>query len=365
MIQRTINVAVKERPYSVYVGNDMLALLGPTMREQGVKDDVAVITDATVASLYLDPLVKHLRHYGFRTLTIVIPPGERQKSIARSTKIFTSMIEEGFGRSATVLALGGGVIGDLSGFIAATYHRGVALVQVPTTLLAQVASSIGGKVAVNHPLGKNMIGGFYQPRFVWTDMSVLGTLPLREITCGLGEIVKYGVIVDAPFFEWLEQNVDKVLGIDNEAVMHVQATCSGIKARITSEDEKETGIRVVLNFGHTIGHALEAAGGYRLIKHGEGVLLGMIAESHIARELGMLSTEAHDRIVALIRRIPLKCSVSRLRPRDIIDAMSRDKKTVSGKKRFVLPDRVGHVEVVENVDPSLIRESIKRILKKG
>jgi 3-dehydroquinate synthase len=271
------------------------------------------------------------------------------------------MLKKRIPRTSTIIALGGGVIGDLVGFVAATYQRGIRLVQVPTTLLAQVDSSIGGKVGVNHPLGKNMIGAFHQPAFVWMDTDYLKTLPDREIICGIGEVVKYGIIRDAELFEFLELHLEEILRLDIESIMHVQAQCAAIKAEIVSLDEKESGVRIVLNCGHTIGHGLESAGHYKLLKHGEAILLGMIAESYIAKEMSLLTPDAYERIVSLVRRVPLKAKLTSLKMTDIINAMSRDKKRVAKKIRFVFPIKIGEVKVVDDVDPKLIQSAVKEI----
>ena len=237
------------------------------------------------------------------------------------------------------------------------------MLQAPTTLLSQVDSSIGGKVAVNHPLGKNMIGAFYQPRFVWVDIDYLKTLPPREVVCGLGEVVKYGISLDADLFTYLEGNLESVLKLERDAVMHVQGRCCELKAHIVAKDERETGLRMVLNCGHTIGHALEAAGNFRVLKHGEAVLLGMIAESFIAREMSILAADAHRRIVDFIRRIPLKARWSSIAPARILSALKRDKKSADGKTRFVLPIRLGEVQVVDSVEATLIQSSLKYIAR--
>ncbi len=363
MVRRQIVVPLGDRTYPIYVGAGMTALFAPTCRQHNIAPRVVIISDTNVGTRYLRALEKNLLHFRFQVTSLVIPPGERQKSLQRANQIFTRMLAEGVGRKSAVIALGGGVIGDLAGFVAAVYHRGVQFIQVPTTLLSQVDSSVGGKVAVNHPLGKNMIGAFYQPAFVWTDIGYLKTLPEREISCGLGEIIKYGVIWDAELFGFLEANLDPIVALDQESVMHVQARCCEIKAHIVSQDERESGVRMVLNFGHTIGHALETAGKYRTVKHGEAVLLGMAAESFLAREMGMIDAPTHGRIESLIARVPLKCNLSRLEPSAILRAMSRDKKSVSGKNRFLLPTRIGEVRVVENVDRRLIQSALQRILK--
>jgi 3-dehydroquinate synthase len=363
VIHHRIEVELGDRSYPIYVGTGMVASFAPTCRQHGLANRIVIITDTNVAKLYLTPVAKHLHHFKFDVVSVVIPPGERQKSLRRAERVFSEMLKKGVGRTSAVIALGGGVVGDLAGFVAATYHRGVQFVQVPTTLLSQVDSSVGGKVAVNHPLGKNMIGAFYQPVFVWTDVDCLRTLPAREISCGLGEILKYGVIWDAELFEYLEANIDRLLRLEHDAVMHVQARCCEIKAHVTSNDEKETGLRMILNFGHTVGHALEAAGNYRTLKHGEAVLLGMMAESFIARQLELIDSATHERIAALVSRVPVQARFRVLKPKTVMDAMSRDKKTVSGKKRFVLPTRIGEVRVVEDVEPKLVRESLDLILR--
>ncbi|MGB2869265.1 MAG: 3-dehydroquinate synthase [Bacteroidota bacterium] len=363
MIHETIQVSLGDRTYPIYVGTDLNSLFASTCESHRIPKKVVVITDTTVAAQYLKPLLANLVHFKFEPASIVLPTGERQKSLRQANFAFTEMLKRGVGRTSAVVALGGGVIGDLAGFVAATYHRGVPLVQVPTTLLAQVDSSVGGKVAVNHALGKNMIGAFYQPKFVWIDASHLKTLPLREVVCGLGEIIKYGIVWDLDFFSYLEVRLDDLLRLDSQAVMHVQSRCCSIKAEIVSKDETESGLRTILNFGHTVGHALEAAGEYRLLKHGEAVLLGMVAESFIAREMGMVPGKVHQRIVDLVRRVPLKTRMTNLRAPVILRAMGRDKKSVEGINRFVLPTRIGEVRIVERVTPQHIRASLAYLKK--
>jgi 3-dehydroquinate synthase len=360
LIQRQIDVALGERSYPIYFGTGMTASFAPTCQQHGIPRQVVIITDTNVAKHYLDPLQKHLHHFEYDVSSIVIPPGESQKSLSRANALFTALLQRRTGRKATIIALGGGVVGDLAGFVAATYHRGVTLIQVPTTLLAQVDSSVGGKVAVNHPLGKNMIGAFYQPKFVWIDGETLRTLPPREVICGLAEVVKYGIIFDAEFFAYLEVNLDAVMNLDQAEVMRIQARCCELKARVVAEDERELGLRAVLNYGHTIGHALEAAGNYRALKHGEAVLLGMAAEAFIAQQMGLLSADVLERIEAFVSRIPLELKRDSLPPAKILDAVRRDKKTADGKTRFVLPVRLGEVRILEDVEPELIRSSLKR-----
>jgi 3-dehydroquinate synthase len=364
MIQRQIDVVLGERSYPIYAGADMISSFAPMCRQHGISDSIVVITDKDIASHHLKPLLRNLLHYKFKPTTIILPSGEKQKSLHRANIIFTEMLKKRIPRNSAVIALGGGVVGDLAGFVAATYQRGIRLVQVPTTLLAQVDSSIGGKVGVNHPLGKNMIGAFHQPAFVWMDTDYLKTLPPREVVCGFGEVLKYGVIQNAELFGFLESHLEKILRLDAEAVIYVQTQCAAIKAKVVSQDEKESGIRIILNCGHTIGHGLEFAGHYKLMKHGEAVLLGMIAESFIAKEMKLLDADSYERIVTLIRRVPMKVKLSSLRISDIVNAIGRDKKHVSAKLRFVLPIKIGEVKVVDDVAPTLIQKAVKEILKK-
>lgn len=363
MVRKEIRVDLGNRSYPIYFGSRMLSSFSSACNRHGIPKQGVIVSDHAVSRLYLKPLRRHLAQNGYDILSVVFPSGESQKSLQNATTAYTKMLKGGLGRRSVVFALGGGVIGDLAGFIAATYHRGIPLVQIPTTLLSQVDSSVGGKTAVNHPMGKNMIGAFYQPVFVWTDMDVLKTLPPREILCGLGEIVKYGVILDESLFSYLETNLEKILSLERETVMHVQERCCSIKAGLVSRDERESGERIVLNFGHTVGHALEAAGKYRILKHGEAVLLGMIAESFIARETGLIGSEVYERIVRLITRIPLRTRRASLKIPSILNSVSRDKKNVKGKTRFVLPAGIGVTRVVDEVPEKLIKAALTSMLR--
>ncbi|RPI06392.1 MAG: 3-dehydroquinate synthase [Ignavibacteriae bacterium] len=363
MIQRQIEVALGERTYPVYSGTDMVSSFAPMCRQHDVSDSLVLISDRNVASLHLQPLLRNLVHYKFQPRTIVLPPGETQKNIYRANSIFTELLKKKVPRNSTVIALGGGVVGDLAGFVAATYQRGIALIQVPTTLLAQVDSSIGGKVGVNHPLGKNMIGAFHQPVFVWADTDYLATLKPREVICGFGEVFKYGLIKDARLFEFMESHLEKILSLEQDAILHVQARCAAIKAEVVAQDEKEAGIRIILNCGHTIGHGLEFAGHYTLLKHGEAVLLGMAAESSIAHEMNLLDSDSYRRIMALLRRIPVKAKLKKLAVSDVLNALGRDKKRVGTKLRFVLPVGIGKVKVVDDVNTALIQKAVKNLMK--
>jgi 3-dehydroquinate synthase len=317
-----------------------------------------LITDSNVAGRHLKPILSALSSAGFEVLPIIIPPGERQKNLRRANAIFTQMIDRGIGRTSSVLAFGGGVVGDLAGFVAATFMRGIPIVQIPTTIIAQVDSAIGGKTAVNHPLGKNLIGAFHQPAFVWTDIAYLKTLAKREIVSGIGEIIKYAVIADEDLFAYLEQHMPDLLALDDEVVFHVLERCSEIKASVVAQDEREHDVRIILNFGHTVGHALEAAGKYRLLRHGEAVLLGMMAESMIARRLGLIDADLQERIFSLIRQVPMRASVDALPLEEILRAMGRDKKNAGSLVRFVLPKRIGEMQIVDGVHGKIVKESV-------
>jgi 3-dehydroquinate synthase len=345
MMQHELRVELGERSYPIYIGADILSQFAPTCRKHGIGDSVVIMTDANVAKQHLAPLVKNLLHYKFQPTTIIIPAGEAQKNLKRANAIYTELLKKKISRSTTIIALGGGVIGDLAGFVAATYQRGVKFIQVPTTLLAQVDSSIGGKVGVNHPLGKNMIGAFQQPQFVWMDADYLSTLPRRE------------------FFAYLKSHLDEVLNLQTDALLHVQMRCAAIKAEVVSRDERESGFRMILNCGHTIGHGLESAGHYRLLKHGEAILFGLLAETELACKIGLTTPDVVERIAALLHRVPMKVKLSSLKMNEILDAMGRDKKRDGAKLRFVLPTTIGETKVADSIDEKLIRAVVKNILQ--
>jgi 3-dehydroquinate synthase len=359
MIHFQQRVRLGDRSYPIYAGYGMLSLLTQALRRQNIRDQIVILTDERVAQHYLASVQRELHKGNYHGMSLIIPPGERQKNLARASGIYTAMISAGIGRESALLTLGGGVIGDLGGFIAATYLRGVDLIHVPTTLLAQVDSSIGGKVGVNHPLGKNSIGAFYQPKLVWSDAKYLQTLPDREIRCGLAEIVKYGIMSDQRLYSYLEANLERLLKLDQESILRVVSRCVEIKSDIVAQDERESGKRMWLNLGHTVGHALETVGKYRALKHGEAVLMGILAESSIAHEIGILSAKHLARIVNLVTRIPLPKTARGLNGRAVLKALGRDKKSLDGSNRFVLPRRIGNVKVVKNVDPSRILQSLK------
>ncbi len=355
-----IRVSVSSRPYDIIVGRRMAADLPKALQRLGVGSMVGVVTDTTVARRWLGPLKRLLTSQGYMIVPVVLGPGERRKSLRTVEDVAGRFLRAGMGRDSWLIALGGGVIGDLAGFVAATYQRGIAVVQMPTTLLAQVDSAVGGKVGVNHALGKNMIGSFHQPLLVWSDTASLRTLPTREVCSGLGEVIKYGVIRDRALFGWLERELPKVLARDPYALQHIVERSAAIKARVVAEDELEHGQRVILNHGHTVGHGLEAAADYQRLRHGEAVLLGMRIEAQIATWMGLLSEERRRRIVDLIDRVPVprpRLSLAR-----ILDHMGRDKKNRNGATRFVLPTAVGRVQVVDVLDPVLVVDAIRATL---
>lgn len=359
----TVQVDLPNGSYKIYIGTGTLDKLGEYLPFDK-KTRLFVITNDRVGPLYGNKLVESLQQYGYKTLYQQVPDGEEYKSFATAEELFTCAIKGGLDRGSAVIALGGGVIGDLAGFVAATYMRGIPLIQVPTTLLAQVDSSVGGKVAVNHPLGKNMIGSFYQPRLVFIDLQVLKTLDPREVSSGLAEVIKYGVIQERSFFNFLEENLAGIKALDLELLSAVVKKSCSIKGRIVEKDEKESGFRALLNFGHTIGHALEVMTDYRLYRHGEAVSMGMVAAAEIAVGRGLLTREEAKRLVKLLENAGLP-TVIPFGPDEIIPLLSRDKKAQGGRPRFVLPLGLGKAALFDDVGEAEIREAIEKCRKKG
>ena len=337
---QTLRVELGSRAYPVYIGSGLIArpeLLVPFI--QGGR--VAVVTNTTVAPLYLERLAASLTASGLDVVRVVLPDGEVYKNWETLNVIFDQLLEAHCDRKTTLIALGGGVIGDLAGFAAATYQRGVPFVQVPTTLLAQVDSSVGGKTAINHPSGKNMIGAFHQPLAVLADVSTLATLPERELRAGLAEVIKHGLIRDLGFFEWIEANIGQLLARNTEALVHAVRRSCEIKAEIVALDERETGPRALLNLGHTFGHAIETAMGYGAWLHGEAVAAGMVMAADLSHRLGSLGEDDVRRVVALLKRTGLPVTVSGIIAPRFIELMSLDKKAAAGRIRFILLDRLG------------------------
>jgi 3-dehydroquinate synthase len=327
------------------IGRHLLSLFSQQTR-------MMVITDRNVGKLYGDKVVESLIGAGYDFRIFQLPAGEMQKSLAAVAQLFDVLLMMGIDRSSAIIALGGGVVGDLVGFVAATFMRGIPFVHVPTSLLAQVDSSIGGKVGVNHPVVKNLVGIFYQPALVLADPQTLYTLPNEEYVAGLGEVVKYGMIHNAQLFSYLEQRHDAVLSLEPKALEFVIATCVSSKAEIVAADEREKGLRAVLNFGHTVAHALEAATGYSKFRHGEAVAIGLVCESRLAVRLGLLSRDAEDRLSALLLWLGLPIKQEQVAPEHLLHLMLLDKKVSSGKMRFALPKAIGEATIVEAVRAS-------------
>lgn len=339
---QTLTVQLSDRSYPIHIGAELIECAGALMQQAGLRGKVAVVTNPTVAQLYLDPLHESLSQAGFQAVPILLPDGEEHKNLPSLSILYDRLIAERFERKSCVLALGGGVVGDLAGFAAASYLRGVPYVQVPTTLLAQVDSSVGGKTGVNHDQGKNLIGAFYQPRLVVSDVAALRSLPRRELIAGLAEVIKYGVISDRYLFELLEQNLPGILALDGELLTKIVLRSCENKARVVEADEREEDYRAVLNFGHTIGHALEAATHYRRFLHGEAVGVGMAKAAALSAQLGFCDARSVERIVALIGQAGLPTELpADLALADLIQGMEVDKKAAGGKIKFVISEGLG------------------------
>jgi 3-dehydroquinate synthase len=325
------------------------------LKEMGFADKAVIITDPTVKKLYGRSLKQSLTSSGFKVVLLEVPEGEEQKSLETAGRLYNELTDFYAERTTPILALGGGVIGDLAGFVAATYLRGVPLVQIPTTLLAQGDSSIGGKVAVNHGLLKNKIGAFYQPRLVVADITTLKTLPDGELTDGLAEVIKYGIIRDRELFAYLERNLGRIKSLDTRALETIVFRSARIKARVVEKDERDFGLRNILNYGHTVGHAIESVSDFK-IRHGEAVTLGMLAEARISNRLGILDMNEVTRIKNLIAQAGLPIALPRLGVGRLILAMGHDKKVQHGKLRFILPRAIGDVFITDEVSQSLVEQ---------
>ena len=354
---QTVRVALAERAYPIHIGAGLLEradLLVPLLPQRRV----ALVTNHTVAPLYLDRVARSLEAAGIGSVRIVVPDGEAHKDWPTLNKVFDALLENRCDRKTAIVALGGGVIGDLAGFAAATYQRGVPFVQVPTTLLAQVDSSVGGKTAINHPLGKNMIGAFHQPLAVLADMDTLATLPPAELRAGLAEVIKHGAIRDAAFFDWLESNIDALLRLDRGALAYAVKRSVEIKAAVVAVDERETGLRALLNFGHTFGHAIEAGLGFGAWLHGEAVAAGMVMAADLSARLGMLDRADADRLSRLVARAGLPVAGPALGPARYLDLMAIDKKAEAGRIRFILLDRLGAARISDSVPPGTLQATL-------
>lgn len=353
----TVNVNLADRSYPIFIGDNLIensALVTPYLG----KGRVVIVTDDIVAPLYLQKV--KLLFTSYQGDEIVLPHGEAHKNLDAISHIYDKLLDGKFDRNTTLVALGGGVVGDITGFAAATYQRGINLIQIPTTLLAQVDSSVGGKTGVNHALGKNMIGAFYQPQCVITDTCVLTSLPTREIKAGLAEVLKYGLINNAPFFDRLAENSAKLIALDATCLSEAIKTCCEAKANIVAQDEKEAGIRVLLNLGHTFGHAIETASGYGTWLHGETVAMGIVMAADLSMRLGWIDQATARRIRAVLEQ---NFSLPVIPPADItveqyLDLMSSDKKAELGKIRFILLKSIGEAVIESDIDNQLLEATL-------
>lgn len=358
---QTVKVALfsseQDRSYPIYIGNALLEqvdLLLPYLPQKRV----AIVTNTTVAPLYLDQFRRALERHGICSVAIILPDGEDHKNWQTLNLIFDALLEQRCERKTTLIALGGGVIGDLTGFAAATYLRGVPFIQIPTTLLAQVDSSVGGKTGINHPLGKNLIGAFYQPRMVLTDSATLTTLPDRELRAGIAEVIKYGLIRDADFFMWLEQNIAGLITRNADILNKAICRSCEIKAEIVAADERESGVRALLNLGHTFGHAIENAMGYGVWLHGEAVAAGTIMAANLSKQLKFISESDFERICSIFQKVGLPVSAPKLSPDDYLSLMKLDKKVEEGRIRFILLKRIGEAMMSHDIPASTLRETL-------
>ena len=356
-----VQVSLKERSYPIVIGNKILARLPKTLKSLGLGPDAVIITDRTVEKIHAAQVSAALKSKGFTVKVFSVAAGEPSKSADVAMKLVEEIARYDVDRKIFIVALGGGVIGDLAGFVAAVYKRGIPYIQMPTTLLAQIDSAIGGKVGIDLTVGKNLAGAFYQPKLVFSDVNFLTTLDQRQIKNGLAEAVKYGVIIDRALFAYLEKNYAKFLSLDRTVLTKVVEACSRIKATVVSKDERETkGLRMILNFGHTLGHALENAGGYDRYHHGEAVALGMRMAAHISCRKGMFKVSDEKRMNDLLSLIGLPENFTGVSQGKILDAMRHDKKFVGGKNRFVLARRIGSVAVIQGISMDLIEEALRK-----
>jgi len=360
---QTLRLELGERSYPIYIGSSLLGEKG--LLEQHIAGPrVAVVTNETVAPLYLKQLEESLSD--FECISVVLPDGEQYKNLDTLNKIFDKLLETRSDRQVTLVALGGGVIGDMTGFAAACYQRGVAFIQIPTTLLSQVDSSVGGKTGVNHALGKNMIGAFYQPECVLIDTDTLKTLPDEELSAGLAEVIKYGLISDTTFLDWLEQNMEKLLARDDAALAYaIERSCQN-KAEVVAEDERETGQRALLNLGHTFGHAIETGSGYGSWLHGEAVAAGMAMAADLSQRMGWLGEDDVKRVTQLLARARLPvCGPDSLTVERYLELMAVDKKTQAGKLRLVLLRELGKAFICDSFDEDKLKQTLESCRSNG
>ncbi|NRD75674.1 3-dehydroquinate synthase [Shewanella sp. VB17] len=355
---KQIQVNLDTRSYPIVIGQNLMSCREHFARFLQDKK-ILIVTNETVAPLYLEKLALLLSTFNC-VEPVILPDGEQYKTLVQMDSIFTSLLQQNLGRDTVLIALGGGVIGDMTGFAAASYQRGIDFIQIPTTLLAQVDSSVGGKTAVNHPLGKNMIGAFYQPKLVVVDTDCLSTLPAKEFSAGMAEVIKYGIVWDGEFFCWLENNVDRLKSLNNEALVYAIGRCCEIKADVVAQDETEQGVRALLNLGHTFGHAIEAEMGYGVWLHGEAVAAGTILAASTANKMGLIDESIVCRIRDLFDAFDLPVSPpDSMNFEQFIKHMRRDKKVLKGQVRLVLPEAIGQAGVYSEVSDELLENIIR------
>lgn len=357
---KTLTIQLQDRSYPIYIGEGLLSqiqFIEPHLKQKRV----VIVTNTTVAPLYLDLVQSTLKQHDIKTSSIVLPDGESYKNQETLNLIYDALLKEKCDRNSTLIALGGGVIGDMTGYAAATYLRGVPFIQIPTTLLSQVDSSVGGKTGINHPMGKNMIGAFYQPRCVIADISTLKTLPPREFSAGMAEVIKYGLIRDASFFDWLEKNIHGLM-LQNSSLLieAIERSCQN-KADVVEMDEHESGVRATLNLGHTFGHAIENAMGYGVWLHGEAVATGMVMAAHLSKLMGWLKDSEFDRIVKLLKEAKLPIDPPPIDEDQYMHLMSMDKKVVDGKIRLVLQKGIGEAVITSDYDQKHLKTTLQNL----
>jgi 3-dehydroquinate synthase len=355
-----IRVELAERSYDIAIGSNVLEGVGDNLKSFGLSPKIVLVSNPTVFSLYGERASVSVKKAGFDLLTVIIPDGEGYKNLLWVQHIYNELLKAKLDRLSALIALGGGVIGDITGFAASTYMRGISYIQMPTTLLAQVDSSVGGKTGVNHKLGKNMIGAFWQPRLVWIDVETLKTLPKRELLAGLAEVIKYGVIHDKELFDLLEVNRDKILNLDRDALTNIIKRSCEIKAEVVSKDERESGLRAILNYGHTIGHAIETVTEYKRFLHGEAVAIGMYLEARLSQMLNFIKGDQVFKIKNLIDSYGLPSEMpADIDINSILLSIQLDKKVVAGELKFILPEKIGSVRIHKGITEKFIKDLLQ------
>ena len=348
-----IRVNLSSNSYNIYIDTGLLERIGDTLVKEKAPCKTLLITDTNIEKIYGNIVAESLIRNKFDVRIVSLKPGEDQKTLETAITLYDACFDHKLDRHSMIIALGGGVVGDISGFVASTFMRGIPFIQIPTSLLAQVDSSIGGKVAVNHPKGKNMIGSFYQPKAVFIDTDTLSTLPAVEFVVGLVEVIKYGVIRNAELFEYIEKHLYDILQLDHTALLKIIADSCQIKTSVVEEDEKEVYLRAILNYGHTIGHAIETLTNYNKYRHGEAIAIGMLYATKIAIEIGLTNNKVYERQLSLIKRLGLPLTID-LKPGDIVKTLYTDKKVISGKLRFILPKKIGEVIISDEVTEEIL-----------